>query len=76
MTAMSALIELGNRKRELTAQRQLIVDKQALTKVQLERAALDLNRCVVKSPIHGIVVTSSVEEQSFIATGTPFVTIL
>ncbi|MCM2374777.1 efflux RND transporter periplasmic adaptor subunit [Aporhodopirellula aestuarii] len=75
LTSRAALVELQNRRRELLAGRQLIVDKQALTAVQLKRAQLDLERCVVKSPIRGLVVTSNVEEQSFVATGTTFVTI-
>lgn len=75
LNAKSALVVLENRSRELVAQRQLIVDKQALTKVELELAELNLDRCVVKSPVEGIVVASTVEEQSFLSMGVPFVTI-
>lgn len=75
LSARAALVELQNRRRELVASKQLIVDKQALTATALKRAELDLARCTVKSPIRGIVVASTVEEQSFVATGTTFVTI-
>ncbi|MFG0288493.1 MAG: efflux RND transporter periplasmic adaptor subunit [Rhodopirellula sp. JB044] len=75
LSARAALVELQNRRRELTAAKQLIVDKQALTAAALKRAELDLKRCTVRSPIRGIVVSSTVEEQSFVSTGTDFVTI-
>ncbi|EMI22168.1 Membrane-fusion protein [Rhodopirellula maiorica SM1] len=75
LTAKSALVELQNRERELIAQRTLILRKQALTEVAAERAKLDLSRTTVRSPIRGRVVQSGVEEQSFIAAGTSFVTI-
>mgnify|MGYP003668099800 CR=1 FL=1 len=75
LTAKSALVELQNRERELIAQRTLILRKQALTEVASERAKLDLSRTTVTSPIDGRVVQSGVEEQSFIAAGTSFVTI-
>lgn len=75
LSAKSELVGLANQRRDLVAQKQLIVDKQSLTEVQLKRALLDLQRCLVRSPIKGLVVTSSVEEQSFVAAGTSFVTI-
>ncbi len=71
----AALLELENRKRELIAGRELIVQKQAATEVSLQRAQWDLDRTTIKSPIRGRVITSMVEEQSFLAAGTPFVTI-
>ncbi len=75
LTAKSSLVEIGNRGRELLAQKELIIQKQAMTDVLLERAKLDLARCVVRSPIRGRVVTSSVEVESFVPEGTSFVTI-
>ncbi|TWT95481.1 Inner membrane protein YiaV precursor [Neorhodopirellula pilleata] len=75
LSSRSALVELQNRRRELIAQRQLVVEKQALTQVALERAQLDLDRTTIRSPLRGRVVASSVEEQSFLPVGTSFVTI-
>ncbi|TWU49757.1 multidrug resistance protein MdtN [Rubripirellula reticaptiva] len=75
LTARAALVETGNRKRDLLAGRELIVQKQVATRVAIDRAQLDLDRTTVKSPINGRVVSSSVEEQSFVAAGTSFVTI-
>ncbi|WP_039963597.1 efflux RND transporter periplasmic adaptor subunit [Rhodopirellula europaea] len=75
LAADSALVELENRRRELTAQLQLVTEKRSLTQVLLERARLDLSRCEIQSPIDGRVVSSEVEEQSFLPTGTPFITI-
>nr|WP_236696200.1 HlyD family efflux transporter periplasmic adaptor subunit [Rhodopirellula islandica] len=75
LAADAALVELGNRRRELVAQLELLTEKRTLTNVLLERARLDLSRCVIRSPIDGRVVSSEVEEQSFLPTGTPFITI-
>ncbi|WP_037249450.1 efflux RND transporter periplasmic adaptor subunit [Rhodopirellula europaea] len=75
LAADSSLVELENRRRELTAQLQLVTEKRSLTEVLLERARLDLSRCEIQSPIDGRVVSSEVEEQSFLPTGTPFITI-
>tara|TARA_R110002072_G_scaffold4565_4_gene31830 strand:+ start:2067 stop:3557 length:1491 start_codon:yes stop_codon:yes gene_type:complete len=75
LAADSSLVELENRRRELTAQLQLVKEKRSLTEVLLERARLDLSRCEIQSPIDGRVVSSEVEEQSFLPTGTPFITI-
>ncbi|QDV68941.1 Inner membrane protein YiaV precursor [Rosistilla carotiformis] len=75
LSASAAVVELQNRRRELEAQRKLIVERQASTEVARRRAQLDLDRTVVRAPIRGRVVMSNVEEQSFVAAGTSFVTI-
>ncbi len=75
LISKSSLVELENRRRELVAQRQLIVEKQSLTSVELERANLDLSRTTIKSPIRGRVVQSMVEEESYLSEASPFVTI-
>jgi biotin carboxyl carrier protein len=75
LAADSALVELANQERELIAQLQLVQEKRKLTNVLLERARLDLARCVIRSPLDGRVVSSEVEEQSFLSTGTPFIAI-
>jgi multidrug efflux pump subunit AcrA (membrane-fusion protein) len=75
LTAKSALVENENRRRDLVSQKQLVIEKQKLTEIQLERAQLDLSRTKIVSPIDGRIVASSIEEQSFLTAGTPFVTI-
>ncbi|QDT05907.1 multidrug resistance protein MdtN [Rubripirellula lacrimiformis] len=75
LTSKAALVELQNRRRELIAQRQLIVEKQSLTQIALQRAQLDQSRTTVKSPIRGRVVSSTVETDSYLLSGTSFVTI-
>lgn len=75
LAAKTSLVEQTNRRRELVAQRELTIEKKALTAVLLKRAELDLARCEVAAPIRGRVVSSMVEEQSFVSVGTPFVTI-
>ncbi len=75
LASKSSLVELENRRRELVAQRQLIIETRTLTDVALERANLDLERTTIKSPIRGRVVQSMVEKQSYLTATTPFVTI-
>ncbi|MFG0265568.1 MAG: efflux RND transporter periplasmic adaptor subunit [Rhodopirellula sp. JB055] len=75
LAADAALVELANQERELAAQLQLVQEKRRLTNVLLERARLDLARCVIRSPLDGRVVSSEVEEQSFLSTGAPFIAI-
>ncbi len=75
LTAKSALVENDNRRRDLVSQKQLVIEKQKLTEIQLERAQLDLSRTKIVSPIDGRIVASMIEEQSYLTAGTPFVTI-
>ncbi|TWU15367.1 efflux RND transporter periplasmic adaptor subunit [Allorhodopirellula heiligendammensis] len=75
LTAKASFVELGNRLRELESQRLLLLEKRAMTDVLLQRAQLDLSRCVVKTPIRGRVVASTVEEDSYVPAGTSFITI-
>ncbi|MCC9658227.1 efflux RND transporter periplasmic adaptor subunit [Rhodopirellula halodulae] len=75
LAANAELVTLQNQLREQAAQLQLVIEKRQLTGVLLERAELDLSRCVVRSPIDGRVVSSAVEEQSFVPMGTTFVTV-
>ncbi|TWT50491.1 Inner membrane protein YiaV precursor [Rubripirellula amarantea] len=75
LTAKAALVELENRRRDLIANRELVEQKRTLTEVAIKRGELDLRRTVVTAPVTGRVIESLVEEQSFVAVGTPFVTI-
>ncbi len=75
LASKSALVEHENRRRDLIAQRELTLEKQNLTNIELERAQLNLSRTKIVSPLDGQVIASSIEEQSFLATGVPFVTI-
>ena len=75
LTAQSSLIEVNNNRRDLEAKRNMLLESKSLTEVLVQRAKLNLERCVVTSPIDGRIVQSSVEEQSFVAAGTSFVTI-
>ncbi len=75
LTAQTAVVELLNQLRQLEAERETLVQQQALTAVAVQRAQLDLDRTEIKSPLHGRVVASTVEQESYVQAGTPFVTI-
>ena len=75
LTAQTAVVELLNQLRELEAQRETLIQQQALTSVAVQRAQLDLDRTTIVSPIDGRVAACDVEEQSYVQAGTPFVTI-
>ena len=66
---------LRNQLNLLNTRRSRVQSAKRLIEVRLEQAELDLERTAVKSPIDGIVVTESVELDSFAQKGTPLVTI-
>ncbi|MEZ6122148.1 MAG: HlyD family efflux transporter periplasmic adaptor subunit [Planctomycetaceae bacterium] len=75
LEARGAVVEIENSQRQLAAQRLLLLERQQLTAVELERAELDLTRTVIKAPINGVVVQSMVEEETFLTAGSPFAVI-
>lgn len=72
LTSQTGLVRLQNEARDLEAQRTLLQQRQKLTQVELERAQLDERRTVVSAPITGVVVQSSVEEESYLQPGASF----
>jgi len=75
LTATNALSMLQGQKRVLTKRRGRLAEAQALAATMLERARLDLSRTKVVAPVDGVVVDDKVEQDSFVAKGTPLVTL-
>ena len=75
LTATNALTAAEGQKRVLSKRRNRLVESQSLASTMLEKAKLDLSRTRIISPVDGVVVEDKVEQDSFVAKGTPLVTI-
>ena len=75
LVAQQAVVRIENQLRDAGAQRKLLEERLKLTDVELERAQLDEQRTVIKSPFDALVVESMVEEQSFLQAGQSFATL-
>ncbi|MFZ4732557.1 MAG: efflux RND transporter periplasmic adaptor subunit [Pirellulales bacterium] len=75
LTAANTLTTLEGQKRVLAKRRNRLLEAQSLAATMLEKAKLDLSRTTIISPVHGIIVEDKVEQDSFVAKGTPLVTI-
>jgi len=73
LTATNALTMLQGQKRVLIKRRERFTEAQSLASTMLERANLDLSRTQVVAPVDGVVVEDKVEQDSFVAKGTPLV---
>ncbi len=69
LTARNLLVGYQNQLRTLATQRTGLESARDLTKVQLEKARLDLSRTKIVSPINGMVVMDSVETDAYINRG-------
>jgi len=75
LTASNALTTLQGQRRVLVKRRNRLLEAQSLASTMLEKAKLDLDRTRIVAPIDGIIVEDKVEQDSFVAKGTPLVTI-
>lgn len=75
LTATNTLTAAEGQKRVLAKRRNRLIEAQALAATMLDKANLDLARTRIVAPIDGIVVEDKVEQDSFVAKGTPLVTI-
>lgn len=75
LTASNTLSGLEGQRRVLAKRRNRLLEARALASTLLEKSRLDLARTTITSPIAGIVVEDKVEQDSFVAKGTPLVTI-
>jgi len=75
LTAANAVSTLDGQRRVLTKRRNKLQEAKSLSATMLEKAKLDLSRTSIAAPIDGIVVDDKVEEGSFVAKGTPLVTL-
>lgn len=75
LTAANALAALEGQKRVLSKRRNRLVEAESLAATMLDKAKLDRERTTIKAPADGIIVEDKVEQDSFVAKGTPLVTI-
>lgn len=75
LTAANALAALEGQSRVLAKRRNRLLEAQSLASTMLDKAKLDLSRTRIVAPVDGIVVEDKVEQDSFVAKGSPLVTI-
>jgi multidrug efflux pump subunit AcrA (membrane-fusion protein) len=75
LVAENALIKLDQQVQMFEKRQIRLEHARDLVKSQLARAELDLARCRVTAPVDGIVVSESVEQDSFVAKGASLATI-
>ena len=75
LTAANAVTTLEGQKRVLTKRRIRLEEAASLASTLLAKAKLDLARTRIVAPADGIIVEDKVEQDSFVAKGTPLVTI-
>ena len=73
--AKNNLMSLKKQLNLLKAKEPRLTSATKLIDIQLKQAELDLARTTITSPIDGMVVVESVEEDSYVQKGTPLVTI-
>ena len=73
LTTTNTLSNLQGQRRVLQKRRNRLEEAQQLASTMLERANLDLARTTITAPVDGMVVDDKVEQESFVAKGTPLV---
>ena len=73
LTTTNTLSNLQGQRRVLQKRRNRLEEAQQLASTMLERASLDLARTTITAPVDGMVVDDKVEQESFVAKGTPLV---
>jgi len=75
LQARNSLLTLSNQLNLLTTRRTRLESARDVTEVRLQQAVADYERAEIRSPIDGMVVTESVQENSYVQKGTPLVTL-
>jgi multidrug efflux pump subunit AcrA (membrane-fusion protein) len=75
LTASNTVATLEGQRRVLAKRRTKLVEAVSLCATMLDKAKLDLSRTSITAPIDGLIVEDKVEEGSFVAKGTPLVSI-
>jgi multidrug efflux pump subunit AcrA (membrane-fusion protein) len=75
LSARSSLVILRNQSNLLRAKKPRLSSAMKLIDVRLEQAELNLKRTKISSPFDGMVVSETVEENTYVQKGTPLVTI-
>ena len=70
-----AVLTLENQIRTCETQRERLMASRALAEVQVRKAKVNLERCVILSPLDGVVVELQVEEDKFVQRGESLVSI-
>jgi len=76
LTAANVLTAQEGQKRVLAKRRSRLVEAESLASTMLDKAKLDLSRTRITAPTDGMVVEDKVEQESFVAKGTPVVMIV
>ena len=69
LASRSNLQTLQDQKNQIDQRRIRLKSAQTLGETNLEKANLSLSRCEIRSPIDGIIVSESVEQDGFVQTG-------
>jgi len=75
LTAANVLTAQEGQKRVFVKRRSRLVEAESLASTMLDKAKLDLSRTRITAPTDGMVVEDKVEQESFVAKGTPVVMI-
>jgi multidrug efflux pump subunit AcrA (membrane-fusion protein) len=75
LTAANVLTAQEGQRRVLAKRRSRLVEAESLASTMLDKAKLDLSRTRITAPTDGMVVEDKVEQESFVAKGTPVVMI-
>lgn len=73
LTAQSSLAMLENQLRTHETRRPRLISARDLNQIRLEQAQIDFERSTIRAPIDGMIVSESVEVDSFIQPGTQMV---
>jgi len=75
LQAKNSLMTLKNQLNLLSTRKARLESGERLTSILLDQAKVDLQRTQITSPIDGMVVVESVEENSYVQKGAPLVTL-
>lgn len=75
LMASNTVSTLDGQRRVLAKRRNKLVEARSLAGTILEKAKLDLSRTTITATVDGMIVEDKVEQGSFVAKGTPLVTV-
>ncbi|WP_437191250.1 efflux RND transporter periplasmic adaptor subunit [Planctomicrobium sp. SH527] len=70
MSARNSTLSLQNQSRKLEASRARLQSARSLSATKLKQAELNVEKASIRAPIDGVIVTESVEQNSFVQPGT------
>lgn len=75
LAARNAEIQIKNQHQLLESRKLRLTSAAELVEVQLERAALDIARATVKSPVTGVITSEQVQQDDYVQKGETLLTI-